>query len=293
MSVSGDCRFYLCNRRGGSALRATLAQQHHPDDAPDPADSYWEPGPAQTAIDAVATAVDGLLEVDPTAPGTGATLDLLRAVEMQTRRLYGMSVSVISQMDHRGLAAPAGQLSTTSLVRQIINISRTDAAARVRRSAATSVGTGMSGAPIPARLPLLAAAVHAGTIGPRHADLVTGVFKTFDASVPQELRESVETFLVAEATVADPSTFDQVCRSIILAANPDGPQEEKDAHDKQEFHIGARRPDGLTKVWGLLDDLTVESLRVVFGAGDVRTRRRPQQMRRPRPRPRRRPRPGR
>ncbi|MET3805704.1 hypothetical protein ABIB25_002708 [Nakamurella sp. UYEF19] len=130
MSVSGDCRCYLCHRRGGSALRATLAQQHHPDDAPDPADSYWEPGPAQTAINAVATAVDGLLQVDPTAPGTGATLDLLRAVEMQTRRLYGMSVSVISQMDHRGLAAPAGQLSTTSLIRQIINISRTDAAAR-------------------------------------------------------------------------------------------------------------------------------------------------------------------
>ncbi|MET3803522.1 hypothetical protein ABIB25_000506 [Nakamurella sp. UYEF19] len=34
---------------------------HRPDDASDTADPFWEPGPAQAAINAVSAAVDGLL----------------------------------------------------------------------------------------------------------------------------------------------------------------------------------------------------------------------------------------
>ena len=53
----------------------------------------------------------------------------------------------------------------------------------------------------------------------------------------------------------DPKTFSNLARRIALMANPDGPYNERDiAADKQQFHIGRRRDDGLTRCWGLLDD---------------------------------------
>ncbi len=49
-------------------------------------------------------------------------------------------------------------------------------------------------------------------------------------------------------------------------ANPDGTPDDRDAHEKMEFHLGQRREDGLTRCWGLLDDLTAEALRAAFGS---------------------------
>src|ERR1700712_364677 len=67
----------------------------------------WVAGPASAALVAVAAALDVLLAADLTVPGTGELLDLLRGVERQSRRLAGVSVGVIGQLDQRGLAGPA------------------------------------------------------------------------------------------------------------------------------------------------------------------------------------------
>ena len=49
-------------------------------------------------------------------------------------------------------------------------------------------------------------------------------------------------------------------------ADPDGAPDDRDAQERMEFHLGKRREDGLTRCWGLLDDLTAEALRTAFGA---------------------------
>ena len=229
-------------------------------------DGYFSGGPAEAALARVAAAIDGFLAVDLAVSGTGGTLDLLRGIEVQARRLYGASVAVIGQIDQRGLAAPAGQTSTASLVRQVINVGRGDAAGRVRLSAAVCASTGLSGAQVEPALPLLAGAVATGVLGARHADLIVSTLRGFPAHVPADVRDSVEEFLVEQAGVLDPKTFQNVAREIALMADPDGTDDERNAHEKQEFHIGSRRPNGLTKVWGLLDDLTIEALRAAFGA---------------------------
>ncbi|WP_090474745.1 DUF222 domain-containing protein [Nakamurella panacisegetis] len=229
-------------------------------------DGYFDPAGAGAALTAVAAAIDLLAAADLSLPGTGGVLDLLRGVERQTRRLYGLSVALVGQVEQRGLAAPTGQTSTASLLRQVLNIGRGDAAARVRLAAKVCPATGFSGGEVLPALGHLAAAVGTGAVGARCADIIVHTFKAMPTGTDPELLDSVGEFLVEQAELLDPKTFDGVARRVQLAANPDGTDDEKDAHERQEFHIGPRRPSGLTKVWGLLDDLTVEALRTAFGA---------------------------
>ncbi len=229
-------------------------------------DADWSPGPACGALALVAAAIDGLLAVDLTVPGTGETLDLLRGVERQARRLHGASALLVGQIESRGLAAPAGHSSTAALLRQVVTISQGDSFQRVRLAEAVCPSIGLSGAVIEPRLPLVAAAVANGGLGAKQADVIVRTLTGFPASVPEDIRESVEQFLVEQGQVLAPRTFENVAREIAFMADPDGTDEERNAHEKMEFHFGRRRPNGLTKVWGLLDDLTVEALRAAFGA---------------------------
>jgi hypothetical protein len=193
-------------------------------------------------------------------------LDLLRGVEVQARRLQAASVRVAWQLAARGLAAPAGASSTAGLLRQVLPLSAADAYQRVRLAAATNSSTGLSGADIPAVLPVLAAALAAGSVGAAQAATIVSTLTNFPAEVPPEVRASVEQFLVEQAAVLDPKTLHNVARRIALMADPDGPDPERGAAEKQEFHIGSRREDGLTRCWGLLDDVTVETVRTALAA---------------------------
>ena len=259
---------------GVTAGRSATALDAAPDGAPHsgsgsgsaPEDGYFRAGAAGAALAGVATAIDVLAAADLSQPGTGGVLDLLRAVECQARRLYGVSVALVGQIEQRGLAAPAGQTSTAALLRQVITIGKGDADARVRLATKVCPSTGISGAPVPPALGKLAAAVQAGQVSARSADTIVHTFKAMPADTDPQLLDAVEEFLVEQSRWLDPTTFDGLARRIQLAANPDGIDQEKDAHEKQEFHIGQRRRNGLTKVWGLLDDLTIEGLRAAFGA---------------------------
>lgn len=88
----------------------------------------------------------------------------------------------------------------------------------------------------------------------------------FPADIPAQTRDSVEEFLVEQAAVLDPKTLHNIAHRIALMANPDGPYDERDAADEQQFHIGNRRDDGLTRCWWLLDDITIETLRTALAA---------------------------
>ena len=221
---------------------------------------------APHALTHIAAAIDELLTADLTLPRDTDIPDLLRTIETQTRRLHTASLAVTSHIGARALAAPAGATSTAALLRQLLPLGAGEAHQRVRLAAATTAGTGLSGADIPPALPVLAAALHTGTVPAGNAATMVSTLGGFPADVPPDVRESVEQFLVEQAAVLDPQTFSNLARRIALMANPDGPHNERDAADKQQFHIGRRRDDGLTRCWGLLDDLTIEALRAALGA---------------------------
>ena len=94
-----------------------------PDAASAVSDGYWSAGPASAAVAAVSVALDELLSVDLGLPGTGELLDVLRGVERECRRLTGVSVAIIGQIERRGLGAPAGAVCW-SLVSVLTNYSK-------------------------------------------------------------------------------------------------------------------------------------------------------------------------
>ena len=141
-----------------------------------------------------------------------------------------------------------------------------DAADRVRLSRAVCATVGLTGAPVEPQLPGLAGAVAAGAVGQRQAARLAATFDKFPSTISQDLRDSVEQFLVVQAQQLPPVVFGRVARQIELMADPDGPPEERDAHEKMEFRFGHRRDNRLTPCYGLLDDLTTETLRTAFGA---------------------------
>jgi len=183
-------------------------------------DGFWSDGPLSTALLAVVGGVDALAAADLTVPGTGETLDVLRGVERQIRRLQGVSVRLVGQVEQRGLVAPAGATSTVALLQQVLQVGAGDAADRVRLSRAVCATVGLTGAPVEPQLPGLAGAVAAGAVGQRQAARLAATFDKFPSTISQDLRDSVERFLVVQAQQLPPVVFGRVARQIELMADP-------------------------------------------------------------------------
>ena len=183
---------------GESAGQSTPVLEAAPDDG------YFRAGAAGAALTDVASAVDALAAADLSQPGTGGVLDLLVGVEREARRLYGVTIALVGQVEQRGMAAPAGQTSTAALLRQVMYLGKGDADTRVRLAGKVCESTGISGAPVPAVLSRLAAAVQAGTVGARCADSIVQTFNAMPDGTDPELLASVEEFLVQEAATLDP-----------------------------------------------------------------------------------------
>ncbi len=78
----------------------------------------------------------------------------LSALETPLHATWAQMLTVIAEVDSRGLAAAKGYGSTVELVRAIARVSRNEVRARVDAAAVVLPGHGMGGAPVEPRLPL-------------------------------------------------------------------------------------------------------------------------------------------
>jgi len=173
-------------------------------------DGFWSDGPLSTALLAVVGGVDALAAADLTVPGTGETLDVLRGVERQIRRLQGVSVRLVGQVEQRGLVAPAGATSTVALLQQVLQVGAGDAADRVRLSRAVCATVGLTGAPVEPQLPGLAGAVAAGAVGQRQAARLAATFDKFPSTISQDSGPNTTTSTTGQ-TAAPPTTTTPPC----------------------------------------------------------------------------------
>ena len=126
----------------------------------------------------------------------------------------------------------------------MITIGRDEAQRRARLAGGVCPSTGLSGAPVGPRFPLVGAAVADGGVGVREAALICSTITGFPARVGPELRDAAEVFLVEQARVLDPKTFKVTAREVGLMADPDGAPDDRDAQERMEFHLGQRRGTG-------------------------------------------------
>ena len=189
---------------------------------------------------------------------------MLRDLEVQKRRLVPVDHALIAEVDAQGLAHEHACRSTANLLTQLLRISPAEAAARVRAAADLGPRRGLTGEALPPLFEQVVAAQAAGTISPRTARVVTSTIDALPAAVQVEHEESVQTLLVEQAAVLDPTVLKQLARRITDTLNPDGTlTEERDRARRRDVTFRQRR-DGSAHVEGELTAICAEALLAVL-----------------------------
>ena len=213
------------------------------------------------AIAGVLGALNELREVDLGLLDEACLRNLARSVETISRRVDAIGVAVAGQVAHscRGAAADAPGVAAAWL-REALTITARSARGRLATAAAITHTVALSGAVLEAELPVLGRALAAGVVSGEHARVVVATMARLHSSVDGEGRELCEKVLVEQARLCDPVELTKVGRHILAMADPDGRLDDEASRDAMEFHIGRRKSNGLTHVWGHLDDETIEML---------------------------------
>lgn len=133
----------------------------------------------------------------------GELLAELGALETQLHATWAQMLSVIAEIDSRGIAAAKGYGTTVELVRAIARVPRSEARARVDAAADVLPGRGLGGAPLEPRLPQTAAAVADHAIGAADTAVIRSVLVRMPAHLGTEQRAQVEAELARQAHILD------------------------------------------------------------------------------------------
>jgi Domain of unknown function (DUF222)/HNH endonuclease len=196
-----------------------------------------------TALGHLAAAREQLSALDLTGLSGGQLLDLVAALEIDTRQRAAVTHALIAEVETRGVAAELGYTSTPVLLSERLRIGRWEAAQRVRVAADLAPRRAMSGPPLPARFPKVAAAVAAGTVCTRHAALICRTI----AGLPEDAldqAEAVETMLIEHARVLNPDQLAVLARTVRACLDPDGVLASERDHERRRHAALTALPDG-------------------------------------------------
>ncbi|MDQ2848535.1 MAG: HNH endonuclease [Actinomycetota bacterium] len=216
--------------------------------------------PIEVALAAVDQGLDLLDDLDVTAPDAIGLMQLAQLVERRANRMFLTTVRLAGEIDTRGLHSDFDAPSTRILMRDLLGVAPADTAARILLAETTCTRITPTGSRLEPLLSQLAATLPNGRIGPGHAAVITRTMDKLPPHLDEDVRFECERILVAQAQQLDPPTLERLARGMLAAADPDGTEPDSGNRSKMELHIGRRRDDGLTKIWGLLDDLTIEML---------------------------------
>jgi hypothetical protein len=79
----------------------------------------------------------------------------LRMLETRMRSTWAQILSVVAEVDSRGIAGKEGYGTTVELVRALARVTRGEAPARVAAAGDVLAGRGLDGAPIVPRWPIM------------------------------------------------------------------------------------------------------------------------------------------
>lgn len=102
-------------------------------------------------------------------------------------------------------------------------------------------------------LPALAAAVTAGAVGEDHIRAVCGAVDVLPACVSPSDVAAAQRTLVRHAAKLDACVVTKVGQRIADYLNPDGLFNDDDRARRRGLHLGPQGPDGMSRLYGLLD----------------------------------------
>jgi len=177
-----------------------------------------------------------------------AVLDLLREQEIDARQRWFAMLETIQEVSDRGLAAKYGATSMTTFLREVLTISPTEAAARVKASKALLGERQLTGQLALPVAPTTAEAAAEGAVG---AEQVRVIITTVP-KLPVGTQADAEAFLATQARIHDAATLGKIAQRLKATLDPDGraPTEEPEKVRELTF---STTPDGKVRFRGVLD----------------------------------------
>jgi hypothetical protein len=183
----------------------------------------------------------------------------LRAVETRLHATWAQMLSVVAEIDSRGMAATVGYGSTVELIRAVARVPRAEARARVSAAAEVLPGRGLGGAPVPPRLPATAAAVAEHAIGAADVAVIRSVLARIPPHLGQDKRAEVEAQLAHHARTLDAGQLTVLGKRILAYLDQDG-RPPKDNPETRR-HLSFHDRDGGYELHGWLDREAAEIVR--------------------------------
>lgn len=183
--------------------------------------------------------------------------ELLRDVaelEMRMRRDYAMSLELVRELEVRDVVSEVGYPNLAVLLRDVLRVSVREASRRIRQANAVTQAPAISGGMLPAVLPLTAAAVREGALGPEHIDVISAALRDLPLDVPDADREFAEATLVDAGREVDAGRLTRVGHRVrAWLCEDDQPPSDRELRDPvNELHL-TPRSNGSTAFRGELD----------------------------------------
>lgn len=217
-------------------------------------------GTVEEVLDRLEAAVRDLLELDLFRLGDAALLDLAKRSEVLARQVWAGQVHQVAQIDERRLFCAHGASSTAVLLRQDLRLSPGQANTRVKVARTIREVIQPSGAATPPELPIMADLLDTGELNEECCGIIARFLTGLPTDIDAATRDLAEETLVDQACMCDAATLRRVVKEVEVRIDPDG-KLAKEATNRMTLEIGNRGHNGLTRVTGKLDDLTVERLK--------------------------------
>ena len=147
------------------------------------------------------------------------------------------------------------ELGATSLADVLctrLRISATEAKTRIRHAQILGPRRALSGQPLAARLPKVAAAQASGSIGPEHVRVIVKFFHELPEALDYQTRDCAEEQLAQLAAGLGPTELRAAADRLAYLLDQDGTFSDADRARKRAVSIGRQGRDGLSKLTGWL-----------------------------------------
>ncbi|SMX90000.1 protein of unknown function (DUF222) [Brevibacterium iodinum ATCC 49514] len=188
--------------------------------------------------------------------GPDQAIMLADGVEAITRINVALSTLALSVCERVGTPSDFGAKSTKSLIENRFNL--TGAEVNRRTDMAKNLGgrVDMAGQALPPLYPVVADALHAGTISAAQASVIEDCMRKLPTWVSQTVRTDVETRLVDNAPKVRLKDLREIFGKLMGYIDPDG-AEPNDSADRSAYNMSMRaKANGDWELRGLLDPVT-------------------------------------
>ncbi|OBK32684.1 HNH nuclease [Mycobacterium sp. 1245111.1] len=207
------------------------------------------------ALDAVDAAHGVLRETSSSLVGNAFRVDVAERLETQERINRGLMYRYFGE-----IADPPDEGEAIAAMRSALwkrlRITPQEITRRCKLAARIRPRRSLTGPPIAAELPELAAAVEAGVVGDDHIRAVCRAVDVLPAGISPSDVAAAERTLVEHARTVDAGIVVKLGQRIADYLNPDGLFSDEDRARRRGVHLGTQGPDGMSRLSGWLDPET-------------------------------------